>query len=95
MEDYIVLADIPTIQLESEEESPGNRRRNQSPSPCRGNRLRADRLVVSYGAVCHHCIDIVKPIWKNTFVASRKRTVKTSFDLAISYFLRCGQRGGL
>uniref|UniRef100_G3PU43 PH domain-containing protein n=3 Tax=Gasterosteus aculeatus TaxID=69293 RepID=G3PU43_GASAC len=43
MEDYIVLADIPTIQLESEEESPGNRRRNQSPSPCRGNRLRADR----------------------------------------------------
>ncbi|KAM8878803.1 uncharacterized protein AB9W97_014491 isoform 2-T2 [Spinachia spinachia] len=60
MEDYIVLADIPTIQLDSEEESPGNRRRNQSPSPCRDNRLWADRLVVPYGAVCHHCIDIAQ-----------------------------------
>nr|XP_057941936.1 myosin phosphatase Rho-interacting protein-like [Doryrhamphus excisus] len=40
MEDYIVLADIPTIQLESEEEYPGLRRRNQSPSPCRDQRIR-------------------------------------------------------
>ncbi|XP_054635855.1 TRIO and F-actin-binding protein-like isoform X2 [Dunckerocampus dactyliophorus] len=40
MEDYIVLADIPTIQLESEEEYPGLRRRNQSPSPCRDQRFR-------------------------------------------------------
>ncbi|XP_068452519.1 TRIO and F-actin-binding protein-like [Clinocottus analis] len=43
MDDYIVLANIPTIQLESEEESPGMRRRNQSPSPCRDNRLKAYR----------------------------------------------------
>ncbi|XP_051802112.1 myosin phosphatase Rho-interacting protein-like isoform X1 [Acanthochromis polyacanthus] len=43
MEDYIVLADIPTIQLESEEEFPGLRRRNQSPSPCRDSRLRTYR----------------------------------------------------
>ncbi|KAI3353286.1 hypothetical protein L3Q82_019825 [Scortum barcoo] len=40
MEDYIVLADIPKIQLESEEEFPGLRRRNQSPSPCRDQRPR-------------------------------------------------------
>uniref|UniRef100_UPI0037E7401C serine/arginine repetitive matrix protein 1-like n=1 Tax=Semicossyphus pulcher TaxID=241346 RepID=UPI0037E7401C len=40
MEDYIVLADIPTIYLESEEELPGLRRRNQSPSPCRDQKLR-------------------------------------------------------
>ncbi|XP_056228911.1 uncharacterized protein LOC130167019 [Seriola aureovittata] len=43
MEDYIVLADIPKIQLESEEEFPGLRRRNQSPSPCRDERLRTYR----------------------------------------------------
>ncbi|XP_008275845.1 uncharacterized protein LOC103354298 [Stegastes partitus] len=43
MEDYIMLADIPTIQLESEEEFPGLRRRNQSPSPCRDQRLRTNR----------------------------------------------------
>ncbi|KAJ4944906.1 hypothetical protein JOQ06_013445 [Pogonophryne albipinna] len=33
IDDYIVLADIPTIQLESEEELTGLRRRDQSPSP--------------------------------------------------------------
>ncbi|GLD66366.1 myosin phosphatase Rho-interacting protein-like protein, partial [Lates japonicus] len=40
LDDYIVLADIPKIQLESEEEFPGLRKRNQSPSPCRDQRLR-------------------------------------------------------
>nr|XP_020452751.1 uncharacterized protein LOC109958446 [Monopterus albus] len=40
IEDYIVLADIPKIQMESEEEFPAMRRRNQSPSPCRDHRLR-------------------------------------------------------
>ncbi|XP_042287665.1 myosin phosphatase Rho-interacting protein-like isoform X1 [Thunnus maccoyii] len=43
MEDYIMLADIPKIQLESEEEFPTLRRRNQSPSPCRDQRLRTPR----------------------------------------------------
>ncbi|KAG7238440.1 hypothetical protein INR49_030947 [Caranx melampygus] len=43
MEDYIMLADIPKIQLESEEEFPGLRKRNQSPSPCRDQRLRTYR----------------------------------------------------
>nr|XP_046267802.1 myosin phosphatase Rho-interacting protein-like [Scatophagus argus] len=43
MDDYIVLADIPKIQLESEEECPGLRWRNQSPSPCRDQRLRTYR----------------------------------------------------
>ncbi|KAK2816926.1 hypothetical protein Q5P01_025117 [Channa striata] len=43
MEDYIVLADIPKIQLESKEEFPGLRKRNQSPSPCRDHRLRTYR----------------------------------------------------
>ncbi|XP_032391479.1 serine/arginine repetitive matrix protein 5 [Etheostoma spectabile] len=43
LEDYIVLAGIPTIQLESEEEFPGIRKRNQSPSPCRDQRLRTYR----------------------------------------------------
>lgn len=49
IDDYIVLANIPTIQLESEEELPGMRRRNQSPSPCREQRLKTYRLVVPYG----------------------------------------------
>ncbi|XP_074520916.1 uncharacterized protein LOC141786091 [Halichoeres trimaculatus] len=40
MEDYIILANIPTIHLESEEELPGLRRRNQSPSPCRDGTYR-------------------------------------------------------
>lgn len=48
MEDYIVLADIPKIHLESEEEFPGLRRRNQSPSPCRDQRLRTYGLVEPY-----------------------------------------------
>ncbi|XP_047435555.1 TRIO and F-actin-binding protein-like [Mugil cephalus] len=43
IDDYIMLADIPKIQLESEEEYPGLRRRNQSPSPCRNQRLRSYR----------------------------------------------------
>lgn len=46
IDDYIVLADIPKIQLESEEEPPGLKRRNQSPSPCRDQRLRTFRLVL-------------------------------------------------
>lgn len=46
IDDYIVLADIPKIQVESEEESPGLRLRNQSPSPCRDQRLKTYRLVV-------------------------------------------------
>lgn len=46
MEDYIVLADIPKIQLESEEELPVLRKRNQSPSPCREQKLRTHRLVL-------------------------------------------------
>ncbi|XP_051940108.1 TRIO and F-actin-binding protein-like isoform X2 [Hippocampus zosterae] len=40
MEDYIVLADIPTIHGETEDDYPGLRRRNQSPSPCRDQRFR-------------------------------------------------------
>lgn len=47
MEDYIVLADIPKVLLESEE-IPGLRTRNQSPSPCRDQRIRTYRLVVYY-----------------------------------------------
>ncbi|XP_029950246.1 myosin phosphatase Rho-interacting protein-like [Salarias fasciatus] len=43
MEDYILLADIPKIQLESEEEVSGLRWRNQSPSPCRDQRVRTPR----------------------------------------------------
>ncbi|XP_029019629.1 myosin phosphatase Rho-interacting protein-like isoform X2 [Betta splendens] len=43
MDDYIVLADIPKIQLESEEEFPGLKKRNQSPSPCRDQRSRTYR----------------------------------------------------
>lgn len=45
IDDYMILADIPKIQLESEEELPGLRWRNQSPSPCREQKLRTDRLV--------------------------------------------------
>ncbi|XP_041840232.1 TRIO and F-actin-binding protein-like isoform X2 [Melanotaenia boesemani] len=43
MEDYVVLADIPKIQVESEEEFPGLRWRNQSPSPCRDQKVRTYR----------------------------------------------------
>ncbi|KAM7008651.1 uncharacterized protein LKV04_000747 [Tautogolabrus adspersus] len=46
MEDYVVLANIPKIHLESEEEPPGLRQRNQSPSPCRDQKLRTYRLVL-------------------------------------------------
>lgn len=52
IDDYIALADIPKIQLESEEELPGLRWRNQSPSPCRGQELRTYRLVQQ----CTYCI---------------------------------------
>lgn len=52
IDDYIVLADIPTIQLESEEELPGLRWRNQSPSPSRGQEVRNHRLVTQ----CKYCI---------------------------------------
>lgn len=59
MDDYIVLADIPKIQLESEEEFPELRRRNQSPSPCREQRLGTYRLLLSqeirvYRLACSH-----------------------------------------
>ena len=47
LEDYIVLADIPKIQLDPEEEPPGLRWRSQSPSPIREQRLRSYRWVVS------------------------------------------------
>ncbi|MED6273778.1 hypothetical protein CHARACLAT_009924 [Characodon lateralis] len=43
MDDYIVLADIPKIQVEAEETFPGLRRRNESPSPCRDQRQRSYR----------------------------------------------------
>ncbi|XP_024864944.1 myosin phosphatase Rho-interacting protein isoform X2 [Kryptolebias marmoratus] len=43
IDDYIMLADIPKIQVESEEEFPGLRRRNESPSPCREQRSRTYR----------------------------------------------------
>lgn len=46
IDDYIILANIPKIQLESEEELPGLRWRNQSPSPCREQKLRTDRLLM-------------------------------------------------
>lgn len=51
IDDYIVLADIPKIQLESEEELPGLRWRNQSPSPCRDQKLRTYRLVTPHRVV--------------------------------------------
>lgn len=51
MDDYIILADIPKIHMESEEEFQGLRRRNQSPSPRRDQRLKTPRLVVLYGLV--------------------------------------------
>ncbi|MEQ2272782.1 hypothetical protein XENORESO_012252 [Xenotaenia resolanae] len=44
MDDYIMLADIPKIQVEAEETFPGLRRRNESPSPCRDQRQRSYRL---------------------------------------------------
>ncbi|KAK7929987.1 hypothetical protein WMY93_006382 [Mugilogobius chulae] len=43
IDDYIELADIPKIYLESEEEYVGHRKRNQSPSPCRNQRTRSER----------------------------------------------------
>ncbi|KAM9769374.1 uncharacterized protein ACNS7B_021632 [Menidia menidia] len=43
MEDYILLANIPKIQVELEEEFTGLRWRNQSPSPCRDPRPRTYR----------------------------------------------------
>lgn len=52
IDDYIVLADIPKILLESEEELPGLRWRNQSPSPCRGQEVMTHRLVEQ----CKYCI---------------------------------------
>lgn len=52
IDDYIVLADIPKIQLESEVELPGLRWRNQSPSPSRGQEVRNHRLVKQ----CKYCI---------------------------------------
>lgn len=48
IDDYIILADIPKIQLESDEELPGLRWRNQSPSPSRYQKLRTCRLVTNY-----------------------------------------------
>lgn len=46
IDDYIMLADIPKIQVESEEEYPGLRRRNESPSPCREQRSRTFGFVI-------------------------------------------------
>uniref|UniRef100_A0AAV2LME6 PH domain-containing protein n=1 Tax=Knipowitschia caucasica TaxID=637954 RepID=A0AAV2LME6_KNICA len=43
IDDYIELADIPKIYLESEEEYVGLRKRNQSPSPCRNQRNKSER----------------------------------------------------
>ncbi|XP_035992503.1 uncharacterized protein LOC118563032 [Fundulus heteroclitus] len=43
IDDYIMLADIPTIQVESEDDFQGLRRRNESPSPCRDQRERLYR----------------------------------------------------
>lgn len=60
IDDYIVLADIPKIQLESEEELTGLRRRNQSPSPCRAQKLRTYRLVVPFGTVWYHVIAYIQ-----------------------------------
>ncbi|KAJ0050665.1 hypothetical protein NL108_005067 [Boleophthalmus pectinirostris] len=45
LDDYIELADIPKIYLESEEEYVGLRKRNQSPSPCRNQRSRSERYM--------------------------------------------------
>lgn len=59
MDDYIVLADIPTIQLESEEEFPGLKRRNQSPSPCRDQRLRTYRLVLLHDIALWQAVTII------------------------------------
>lgn len=58
IDDYIVLADIPKILLESEEELPGLRWRNQSPSPCRGQEVRTHRLVEQ----CKYCICCFAPV---------------------------------
>lgn len=43
IDDYIVIADIPRISMEAEEELPAFRRRTQSPSPRRDNRTRTPR----------------------------------------------------
>lgn len=48
IDDYIILANIPKIQLESDEERPGLRWRNQSPSPSRYQTLRTYRLVTHH-----------------------------------------------
>jgi hypothetical protein len=40
IDDYIVLADIPRISLEPEEDLPASRRRTQSLSPLRDYRAR-------------------------------------------------------
>lgn len=59
IDDYIILADVPKIQLESEEEHPELRWRNQSPSPCRDQKMRAYRLVTPYRIAQNpptHCV---------------------------------------
>lgn len=59
IDDYIILADIPKIQLESDEELPGLRWRNQSPSPSRYQTLRTYRLVTQHKILQNpltHCV---------------------------------------
>lgn len=53
IDDYIMLADIPKIQVESEEEFSGLRRRNESPSPCREQRSRTFRFVIQENMFSH------------------------------------------
>ena len=62
IDDYIVLADIPRISLEPEEDLPDSRRRTQSPSPRRDHRTRTPGWATAgYSAGrCRHTLFIVR-----------------------------------
>ena len=62
IDDYIVLADIPRISLEPEEDLPDSRRRTQSPSPRRDHRTRTPGWAIAgYSAGrCRHTLFIVR-----------------------------------
>lgn len=73
IDDYIVLADIPKIQLESEEELPGLRWRNQSPSPSRGQEVRHHRLVKQCKSYVRYFLSCAKlKNTKKSFLCSTK-----------------------
>lgn len=80
IDDYIVLADIPKIQVESEEELPGLRWRNQSPSPSRGQEVRNQRLVNNTStvfAILPHNVCLVQTC-KSFFVPLKRWEIATN-----------------